>query len=135
MRFTIDALSYVLKPPPWTTDVSMTDQEISDALATVLAAIPDPHGTAEQNIINAVAGNAFHRTAAPRPNDRLGTDLAEIILSHVQMPGGALASTWLANSTLVGNWKRTAAIRFYDKVASIVRCLKCQNSRAPVAFR
>ena len=75
----------------------MTDQEISDALATVLAAIPDPHGTAEQNIINAVAGNAFHRTAAPRPNDRLGTDLAEIILSHVQMPGGALASTWLAD--------------------------------------
>ena len=126
--FTIDALTYLLSAPPWTTTTQMTAADITTALGAVRQAILNPSGgNVNGSVIAAVAANAH------RPADAgLANDVTNLILNQLQVPGTAL--TLLASLTdpsMAGPAPITPAafpnqflaIQLFDKVAVVVRRL------------
>ena len=63
--FTIDALTYLLTPPAWTTSTQMTDSDIATALGAVRPAMLNPGGDVNGSVIAAIAANAHRPADAP----------------------------------------------------------------------
>jgi hypothetical protein len=131
--FTIDALTYLLTPPLWTTTTQMTETDIASALAMVRQTILQPTGDdVSGSVIAAVAANAH------RPADRpMANDVTALILGQLQI--GNPANTLLALLTdlsLAGQTPITVANfpnqflanQRFDKVATVVRRLRLVSS-------
>ena len=126
--FTMDALTYLLTAPPWTTTTQMTAADITTALGAVRQAILNPSGgDVNGSVIAAVAANAH------RPADAgLANDVTNLILNQLQVPGAALTLlAVLTDPTMAGPAPITPAnfpnqflaIQLFDKVAVVVRRL------------
>jgi hypothetical protein len=131
--FTIDALTYLLTPPLWTTTTQMTEANIASALGAVRQAILQPTGDdVNGSAIAAVAANAH------RPADRpLANDSTALILGQLQLgnPGTTLLALLtdpsLASQTpiTVANFQNQfLAIQLFDKVATVARRLRLVSS-------
>jgi hypothetical protein len=127
--FTIDALTYLLTAPPWTTTTQMTTADITTALGAVRQAILNPSGgDVNGSVIAAVAANAH------RPMDAgLANDVTSLIMIQLQVPGtGLTLLTVLTDASLAGPTPITpanfpnqfVAIQLIDKVAVVVRRLR-----------
>lgn len=124
--FTIDALTYLLTPPPWTTTTQMTQADITNALTTVRQAILNPSGgNVNGSVIAAVAANA-HRPA----DQAIANDVTALILQQLQVPGtGKTLLAFLTDPSMAQNTPITPAsypnqflaIQLFDKVAVVVR--------------
>jgi hypothetical protein len=77
--FSIDALAYLLNPPPWTSTSGMTDADITTALTAVRAAILTPNGgDVNGSVIAAVAGELG-----------FANDVSAYLLQQLIVPGTA----------------------------------------------
>ena len=130
----IDALTYLMTPPPWTTTTQMTTADITAALVAVQQAIVAAAGVNIQGAaIAAVAANAH------RPSDAgIANDVTALVLQTLQVPGtGRTLLSWLTDpalTTLVGGVLPTItqaafpnqflAIQQFDKCAILTRQLR-----------
>ena len=80
--FSIDALTYLLTPPVWSTSVQMTDTDIAAALSAVRAALLNPGGDVNGSVIAAIAANAHRPADAPVAND-----VTALIVQQLQVDG------------------------------------------------
>jgi len=127
--FTIDALTYLLTAPPWTTTTQMTTADITTALGAVRQAILNPNGgDVNGSVIAAVAANAH------RPADAgLANDVTNLVLNQLLVPATALTLlAVLTDPAMAGPLPITPAnfpnqflaIQLFDKVAVVVRRLR-----------
>jgi hypothetical protein len=131
--FSIDALTYLLTPPAWSTTTQMTEDNIAAALGAVRQAILNPNGgDVNGSVIAAVAANAHRPTDAP-----LANDVAALVL-QLQVPGtGQTLLALLTDPSLVAKAggvftpltsanfpNQFLAIQLFDKVAVVVRRLR-----------
>ena len=131
--FSIDALTYLLTPPPWSTTTQMTVADITTALGAVRQAILNPSGgDVNGSVIAAVAANAHRPGDSPLANDVTALILQQLQVagtgrtllalltdpSLVAQPGGVFSSITPANFP-----DQFLAIQLFDKVAVIVRRL------------
>ena len=127
--FSIDALTYLLTPAPWTTTTQMTTADITTALTAVRQAILNPNGgDVNGSVIAAVAATAH------RPVDAaLANDVTSLILQQLLVPGtvntllASLTDPAMATATPItpGNYpNQFLAIQLFDKAAVIVRRLR-----------
>jgi len=132
--FTLDALTYLLSPPPWTTTTQMTSADIVTALGMVRQAILNPSGgDVNGSVIAAVAANAHRPADAPLVND-----ITALILQQLQVPGTvqtllavltdpaliAQAGGVYTPITEVNFPNQFLAIQLFDKIALVVRRLR-----------
>jgi hypothetical protein len=132
--FSIDALTYLLTPPLWTTTTQMTAADITATLSAVRQAILNPSGgDVNGSVIAAVAANAH------RPGDQgVGNDVTALILQNLQVPGtGQTLLAVLTDPALVAqpggvftpitpaNFPHQfLAVQLFDKAAVVIRHLK-----------
>ncbi len=130
--FSIDALTYILTPPPWTTTTQMTTAQITAALQAVQAAVVTAAGVnTDGSVIAAVAASA-HPTGAAA----LANDVTALILKTLTVPGtgqtplAVLEDPAFAPLTAPPAVTQAAfpnqflAVTLFDKVAVIARTLK-----------
>ena len=126
--FTIDTLTYLLTPSPWTTTTQMTTADITTALTAVRQAILNPNGgDVNGSVIAAVAATA-HRPA----DSTLANDVTSFLLEQLQVPGTALtllavltdpAMATAAPITPANYPNQFLAVQLFDKAAVVVRRL------------
>jgi hypothetical protein len=130
--FTIDALTYVLSPPPWSTTTQMTQAQLTSALQTVQQAVVTAAGVnVDGSVIAAVAANAHPPAAAP-----LANDVTALILGTLEVPGtGTTLLAILEDPTFAPQANppvvtqaafpnQFLALQLFDKCAVIVRTLR-----------
>ena len=130
--FTIDALTYLLTPPPWSTTTQMTQAQITTALQTVQQAVVTAAAVnVDGSVIAAVAANAHPPAAAA-----LANDVSSLILTTLQVPGtgqtllailedptfAPASSPPLVTPAAFPN--QYLALTLFDKAAVIVRTLR-----------
>jgi hypothetical protein len=133
-NLSIDALTYLLTPPAWTTTTQMTEAEVTTALEAVRSAMLNPSGgDVAGSVVAAVAANAHHAGDAP-----LANDVTAHIVQQLQVPGtGQSLLAWLTAPAIVaqpgGAFRpitpanfpnQFLAIQLLDKVGAIVRRLR-----------
>lgn len=131
--FSIDALTYLLTPPAWSTTTQMTVADITTALGAVRQAILNPNGgNVNGSVIAAVAANAHRPTDTP-----LANDVTAMVLQQLQMAGtGQTLLALLTDPSLVAQTggvftpitpanfpNQFLAVQLFDKIAVIVRRL------------
>ena len=119
--FSLDELSYLLKPPPWTSAAAMNDTEIGAALASISAALASaPPRTSLESTIRASA----HHATRSALND---VEASAKILSTLVVPGTSVALYDAISAIGAGVLAPTRdaypseyfAVQLYDKAALV----------------